>query len=118
MRNNPGLRVAIGPGADRGYALTFLRVLPVFAGNPLPIDPGAWMDLQYSGVDPMAVRRALLPCRVDVWLIPTMEPFTMRSLYTNQPLFSPYAVFTFHAAYAPDPPGQYFQAWRCIDRTP
>jgi hypothetical protein len=43
LDENPGLKVAVGPGAG-SFDVQNLRVIPVFRGNPLPIDSSSWLD--------------------------------------------------------------------------
>jgi hypothetical protein len=51
LNDNPGLKVAVGPGVGAAFFdAQNLRVIPVFHGNPLPIDSSSWLTFE-----PMAI---------------------------------------------------------------
>jgi hypothetical protein len=116
IESNPGKTVAIAPDdyVDSAVPLAFLEPVPVFAGNPLPLDPAAWMDLERVLPNDALVRSVLGTCRVDMWLVPKGNaPFTGRSYYTKGPLFSDEARASFNSAYVKVASGAAFEEWRC-----
>ena len=80
---HPGETVAVGYGGNSflDLRLSYLRVLPVFAGNPRLYDATAMDDLWQGGVDPATALPALDRCLIRVWLIPGDQPFTIRDFY-------------------------------------
>jgi hypothetical protein len=119
LDGNPGLKVAVGPGrlsidADPAvFDPQRLRVIPVFRGNPLPIDTDAWMTFEADGVSDEVVRRAITECRIDLWLLPSGAPFVTISHYNGRSIFSPAVLADFHATYKKQHSGRIFDQWRC-----
>jgi hypothetical protein len=112
LADNPGLKVAVGPGRASFEAET-LRVIPVFHGNPLPIDAAVWMNLEAEGVSDDIIRRAITECRVDLWLLPAGDPFFKISHYNGRNIFSSEVLSDFHATYVKQGSGRIFDQWRC-----
>jgi hypothetical protein len=112
LDDNPGLKVAVGPGAA-SFDAEGLRVIPVFRGNPLPIDSTAWMDFEQQGISDEIVRRAITECRVDLWLLPSGTPFLKISHYNGRSIYSPEVLADFHATYIKQLPGRVFDQWKC-----
>jgi hypothetical protein len=84
-------------------------------GNPLPLDKTSWMTSEGNGVSDGVVKRAITECRVDVWLMPSGDPFVHMSHLTNRNIYSAEVLVTF------TPPirsacGPLFDRWRCIPR--
>jgi hypothetical protein len=98
LDDNPGLKVAVGPGTA-SFDVQKLRVIPVFRGNPLPMDPSAWMDLEANGISDQLIRRAIRECRVDMWLLPSGAPFVMIGHYHGENIYSAAVLADFHATY-------------------
>ena len=98
LDKNPGLTVAVGPGGG-SFDAHRLRVLPVFRGNPLPIDSTAWLDLEADGISNKVIRRAIQECRVDLWLLPSNAPFVTISHYHGGNIYSKEVLADFHATY-------------------
>jgi hypothetical protein len=113
LNENPGLRVAVGPGAAASFDAEKLRVIPVFRGNPLPIDSTAWADLNQQGISDQIVRRAITDCRVDIWLLPAGAPFIWKSDYDGANIYSAEVLADFKATYVKQSSGQIFDQWRC-----
>jgi hypothetical protein len=119
LDDNQGLKVAVGPGrlsvnADpRAFDPEMLRVIPVFRGNPLPIDPAVWMNFQAEGVSDDPIRRAITECRVDLWVLPAGAPFFTISHYNGEEIFSPQVLADFHANYVKQRSGRIFDQWKC-----
>jgi hypothetical protein len=112
LNDNPGLKVAVGPGAE-SFDAESLRVIPVFRGNPLPIDSISWMALKLNGVSDDIVRRAITECRVDLWLLPSGAPFVTISHLDGKNLYSAEVLADFHATYTKQLSGEIFDQWRC-----
>jgi hypothetical protein len=112
LEENPGLKIAVGPGAA-SFDAQQLRVIPVFRGKPLPIDSSAWLDLEADGISDQIVRRAIRECRVDLWLLPSGAPFVMKSHYHGRNIYSAEVLTDFHAAYMKQVSGRVFDQWRC-----
>ena len=114
LDENPGLRVAVGPGAGAGsFDAQALRVIPVFRGNPLPIDSFSWMAPKVSGVSDEVIRHAVRECRVDLWLLPTGAPFVTISHLDGNNVFSANVLADFKATYVKQMSGRVFDQWRC-----
>ena len=112
LEENRGLKVAVGPGAA-AFDAENLRVIPVFRGNPLPIDSTAWTDFKQQGISDQIVRRAITECRVDIWLLPAGAPFTSKSGYDGANIYSAEVLADFKATYVKQSLGQVFDQWRC-----
>jgi len=112
LHDNPDRKVAVGPGAETFDAQS-LRVIPVFRGNPLPIDSYTWMVLKLNGVSEESVRRAIRECRVDIWLLPTEAPFVTISHLDGSNIYSAEVLADFYAAYGKQVSGRIFDQWRC-----
>jgi hypothetical protein len=103
---------ALGPGASPGLEVSYLRVIPVFKGSPLPIDPVTWSDqggIAASGRD-AAARTLMRDCRVDLWLIPRGDPAAPGS---GTAMFAPDVTREFRDNYLLKETGAEFQQWRC-----
>jgi len=90
-----------------------LRVIPVFRGNPLPIDSFSWMAPKVSGVSDEVIRHAVRECRVDLWLLPTGAPFVTISHLDGNNVFSANVLADFKATYVKQMSGRVFDQWRC-----
>ena len=88
-------------------------MIPVFRGNPLPIDSYTWMVLKLNGVSEESVRRAIRECRVDIWLLPTEAPFVTISHLDGSNIYSAEVLADFYAAYGKQASGRIFDQWRC-----
>jgi hypothetical protein len=115
LEENPKLKVAIGPGEAAFYA-EGLRVIPVFRGNPLPLDTTAWMTSEGDGVSDEVVKRAISECRVDLWLVPSGDPFVHISHLNNRNIYSSEVLADFQATYTKQASGPLFDRWRCTRR--
>jgi hypothetical protein len=113
LDDNPGLKVAVGPGEEASFDAQRLRVIPVFRGNPLPIDSDAWMTSEADGVSDQVVRRAVKECRVDLWLLPSGAPFVDISHLDGRNIFSAEMLADFHATYTKQISGRIFDQWIC-----
>jgi hypothetical protein len=103
-------------GYSTNYRLSFLRPLPVFAGQPYQLDAVALMDLRLAGRPlPTAMLSSLSACRMNVWLIPRGgEPFALGSAYDARvPVFGPEFIALFKANYGIVEQGRYFDVWVC-----
>ena len=112
LDDNPGLRIAVGPGTA-SFDAEGLRVIPVFRGNPLPIDATAWMTSEADGVSDEIVKRAITECRVDLWLLPSSGPLMVMSHLDGRNIFSAETLADFNATYKKQLSGQIFDQWRC-----
>jgi len=110
--DNPGLKIAVGPGAAT-FNADRLGVIAVFRGNPLPIDSTAWMTSEADGVIEDIVKRAITECRVDLWLLPTGYPLVVLSHLDGKNIFSAEVLADFHATYTKARSGRIFDQWRC-----
>jgi hypothetical protein len=110
INHNSDLRIAIGPSdSSPGFMATALRVIPVFRGNPLPVDGYTWSEGYIAGLSDRVVRELVRGCRVDVWLFPLgTTPFLLR-----KGLFSDAVLADFRANYTQEGSGQVFDRWRC-----
>jgi len=108
----PGLKVAVGPGTGF-YSAQYLRVIPVFRGNPLPIDSTSWMGLVRNGVSDQIVRRAIRECHVDLWLLPSDGPFVVISHLDGEDIYSDEVRADFLSTYERERLGRVFDQWRC-----
>ena len=115
LDDNPGLRIAVGPGTA-SFDAEGLRVIPVFRGNPLPIDPTAWMTSEADGVSDEVVKRAITECRVDLWLLPSSGPLMVMSHLDGRNIFSAEVLADFYATYTRQASGRVFDQWRCTRR--
>jgi hypothetical protein len=114
LDENPGLRVAVGPGAGAGsFDAQALRVIPVFRGNPLPVDSFSWMAPEISGVSDEVIRRAVTECRVDLWLLPKGAPFVTISHLDGKNVYSAKVLADFEATYVRQISGRVFDQWKC-----
>jgi hypothetical protein len=112
LHDNQDLKVAVGPGAA-STDVESLRVIPVFRGNPLPIDSTAWMAFEADGVSDEVIKRAITECRVNLWLLPSGKPFVMMSHFNGENIFSPEAREDFDTTYTKEVAGPIFDQWRC-----
>jgi len=112
LDDNPGLKIAVGPGTGSFDAYR-LRVIPVFHGNPLPIDSTSWLDLEADGVSDEVIRRAIRECRVALWLLPADAPFITTSHYHGRNIYSAEVQAEFRATYVKQVSGRVFDQWRC-----
>jgi len=112
LDDNPGLKVAVGPGAA-SFDAQSLRVIPVFRGNPLPIDSYSWMFRKLNGINEEIVRRAIRECRVDIWLLPSSAPFVAISHLDGSNIYSSQVLADFHDTYIDQLSGRIFDQWRC-----
>jgi hypothetical protein len=112
VADNPGLKVAVGPGTA-SFDAQRLRVIPVFRRNPLPIDSTSWLDLEEDGISDEVIRRAITECRVDLWLLPSGAPFVTNSHYHRGNIYSEKVLADFHATYVKQFSGRVFDQWRC-----
>jgi hypothetical protein len=115
LGDNPGLKVAVGPGVE-AFDSESLRVIPVFHGNPLPIDSISWMALELNGVSDDVVKRAIRECRVELWLLPSAAPFVTISHLDGNNIYSAEVLADFHATYMKQISGRIFDQWRCKPR--
>jgi hypothetical protein len=114
LSDNPDLKVAVGPSAGTApFEAENLRVLPVFRGNPLPIDTTAWMTSEADGVSDEVVKRAIVECRVDLWLLPSGAPFVAISHLDGRNIYSAEVLADFRATYTKQLSGRVFDQWRC-----
>jgi hypothetical protein len=115
LDDNPGLRIAVGPGTA-SFDAEGLRVIPVFRGNPLPLDSTAWMTSEADGVSDEIVKRAITECRVDLWLLPSGAPLVVISHLDGRNIFSAEALAELRATYTRQASGRVFGQWRCTRR--
>jgi hypothetical protein len=113
LDNNPGLKVAVGPGAGAASFAENLRVIPVFRGNPLPIDSSSWITFEPNGISDEILRRAVTECRVDLWLLPSGAPFVTVSHLDGKNIYSAEVFADFNATYRKQISGRIFDQWRC-----
>jgi hypothetical protein len=115
LDDNPGFKVAIGPGVA-AFDAQSLRVIPVFRGNPLPIDSSSWLDLEAQGISDEVVRHAIRECRVDIWLLPSGAPFVTISHYHGRYIYSAEMLADFRAIHTKQLSGKAFDQWKCEPR--
>jgi len=112
-------RTAAGPlavGYGSNYKLSYLRPIPVFAGQPYQLDAVALMDAQVSGAPmPDAVLGSVRACRMRAWLIPAgVRPFELASAYDpHVQVFGDAFVDVFRDNYVLTRKGRYFDTWTC-----
>jgi hypothetical protein len=109
MRTHPGVTMEVGPGRYHD-----LRVVPVFRGNPLPIDSQTWADLKAGGIGEDSIRKSVETCRVGLWLMPAGEPVFQEQNYPG--LYSPAFIQDFYRHYEKQTAGRIFDGWRCSQR--
>jgi hypothetical protein len=109
---HPGVSVALGPGFNANIDEGALRVIPVFEGNPPPIDPVTWKDEQFGyGSERVAVARKILrECKIDLWLIPRGVPFAS---LPDQAMFTGDVLRDFLDNYRLEAAGPQFELWQC-----
>lgn len=112
MADNPGVTFAVGPG-DAPFDAQMLRVIPVFHGNPLPIDSSTWKEYESDGVSDESIRRVIAGCRIDLWLLPGHKPFVFQPFGGPDDTYSDDIRALFHANYALWKSGRIFDEWRC-----
>jgi hypothetical protein len=112
LDDNPSLKIAVGPGAE-AFAAENLRVIPVFRGNPLPIDSSSWMALEQVGVNDEIIKLAIRECGIDLWLLPSGAPFVTISHFNGQNIYSTEVRAAFQAAYVKEISGRVFDQWTC-----
>ena len=115
---HPASTVAVGYGSDSflDLRLSYLRILPVFAGHPLFYDATAMDDLWEGGADRAIALPALDRCDIRVWLIPGSEPFTIRDFYGGSTFPEAFRqLFAARYRLQPAPPGESgpYQVWVC-----
>ncbi len=110
LDDHPEQKIAVGPGVEPAYQL---RVIPVFRGNPLPLDSSAWMNFKAQGISDQVVRRAIRECRVDLWLLPSGPLFATTSFYDGRNLYSAEVLADFRATFVKQASGQIFDQWEC-----
>jgi hypothetical protein len=113
LASHPHVTTALGPGANPGFDVSYLRIIPVFKGSPLPIDPVTWTDRQAiadRGRD-AAARKLIRECRVDMWLIPRGDPVETDP---GTAMFADDVAREFLSTYELTETGAEFQQWRCI----
>ncbi|MGE5503752.1 MAG: hypothetical protein ACM31L_04950 [Actinomycetota bacterium] len=120
MARHPGASVEMGFGADivKTYETSFLRVVPVFAGNPATLDGWSEMEAVYLGMKaPAAKVSRIETCATDLWLIPAGEaPFAMNAYFSeNGQFLAPYAT-AFEQSYELAEQGRFYDVWRCRGR--
>lgn len=83
LHDNPHQIVAVGYSDESflNLRLSYLRILPVFAGSPLFYDATAIDDLWQGGVDRSVALQLIDRCTVDIWLLPPGLPFTIQDYY-------------------------------------
>jgi len=114
LSDNPGVKVAVGPSAGAAlFDAENLRVIPVFRGNPLPIDSTSWMGLVRNGVSDQIVRRAIRECHVDLWLLPSDGPFVVISHLDGEDIYSDEVRADFLSTCERERLGRVFDQWRC-----
>ena len=107
------LAVGYGNGSFLDLRLSYLRVLPVFAGEPLLYDATAMDDLWQGGVDRAIALRMIDTCGVRAWLLPAGEPFTIRNYYGGYTFSAEFRAL-FAARYQPeDSQSTPFVRWVC-----
>ncbi len=120
-----GAIVADHPGTiemgytGKGYRLSLLRPLLVFAGHPYGLDAAALMDRQAAGLPlPPATVAALDACSTERWVLAKGEPpFEMRNLYPPHALlFDPTFIAAFKRRYEIEESREFFDVWRCRPR--
>ena len=112
LNDNPGLKVAVGPGVA-SFDAQNLRVIPVFHGNPLPIDSSSWITFEPNGISDEILRRAVRECRVDLWLLPSGAPFVTVSHLDGKNIYSAEVFADFNATYHKQISGRIFDQWIC-----
>jgi hypothetical protein len=113
LDEHPGVTIAVGPGEVADVDPAALRVLPVFRGNPLPIDPVTWTEYANDGVGDEIVRKILRECRADIWLFPRDGALQSKSYYTGRRMFTDATIRTFHDNYKLIATGRVFEQWQC-----
>ncbi len=106
--------VAVGYGSN--YRLSYLRPIPVFAGQPYQLDAVALMDTQVSGAPmPEAVLASVRACRMRAWLIPAGgKPFALASAYDPRvQVFGEAFIDAFRERYVLTRKGRYYDTWTC-----
>ena len=99
-------------GADSYTDNTTARAIAVFAGASLPIDPSAWMDLQYAGLPALFPLDAMRRSHPLALIVPAGEaPFTMKSLYTYKELFDQSLRTYIERSYHRTVAGAYYDVW-------
>jgi hypothetical protein len=97
------------------YDLVNLRPWLTVHGT-LQTDYGAFMDLEFSGVDDRPLQMAFDRCDIPfVYMPKSGEPFTLTNGYNGQPLFSDSLRGRFAARYSLVAEGRYFDVFRCKD---
>jgi hypothetical protein len=92
------------------YPYVFLNVIL----NKAQIDYPAFMDLQYAGLSDDALAEKLRTCEIKNLLMPkTGEPFSIKSYYTDHPLFSEQVRMLFAKDFSRSESGKYYDVYTC-----
>jgi hypothetical protein len=103
----------IGVAGSESYSLASLRPWLTSHGA-LQTDYGAFMDLQFSGLDDTPLQRAFDRCEIPFVYMPKPgAPFTLQNNYDREPLFSDSLRDRFSARYSRAAQGTYFDVFGC-----
>ena len=119
MAAHPGKTVAVGYGGDSflDLRLSYLRIIPVFAGQPLLYDATAMDDLWQGGLSQDIELREIESCGVQLWLVPGDQPFSIDNYYGGH-TFSEAFRQRFAARYQQEPSDGPFRVWVCRNPDP
>ena len=111
-----GETIEIGYGSREGptYAMTFMKPILVFAGNPVSVDGWSDMELRSKGhAVPSGKLQWITSCKTQNWLIAKgQSPFSMNGFY-EQRAFWPEIIDAFWACYRFRASREYFDLWSC-----
>ena len=108
----PNENIGISPGLYSNYDVSGMRVIPVFLGRALLVDPVTWTGYQYNNESQELFRKMLSECRAGIWLLAHGSQFGMDAL-VRQTIFSQAVVDEFRRDYALLSAGHVYDVWRC-----
>ncbi|MBN8556054.1 MAG: glycosyltransferase family 39 protein [Deltaproteobacteria bacterium] len=110
-----GANTNIGYGDSAHYRDSFYAPLAIFRGNPDLVDASALMDMDLSHMPiPENTLQALRDCKIQNWILPKdNEPFSLKSFYTLEPLFSEEFRKIFFQNYEKRETSNHYEIWSC-----
>jgi hypothetical protein len=108
--------VAMAPGTSSNYSAYYHSPVLTDLGSPLIVDAGAYMDLERAGMNAHPLEESLSACRNEYWVAPGDKPWTVKSYYSNDSLFSQDIIELFKRKYATIEVSTTYTVWKCRRR--
>lgn len=109
----PDALMAYGSGEPLAYSHAFYRVLLQAKGSQ-QVDAAAYMDLAYSGLPDQPLADLLASCARGTLFVPRAgTPYSIKSYYTDQALFSDRVRTAFEQHYRLVEAGRFYDVYRC-----